>query len=150
MILLLASIVATWVGFAAVFVGIGLLVRRLLLRVATTCADQWLAAFWLGFCGVLAVLQIFHLVHKIDVLALVVVVAFGAWGGWLGRRDLRGLVAPGWPTRVVTLALVVAGAFWLADQVLVGPGNYDTGLYHIQAMRWNLACPIVPGLGNLH
>lgn len=30
------------------------------------------------------------------------------------------------------------------------PLNYDTGLYHLQAVRWIESFPVVPGLGNLH
>ncbi len=30
------------------------------------------------------------------------------------------------------------------------PSNYDTGLYHAQAIRWIETFPAVPGLGNLH
>lgn len=30
------------------------------------------------------------------------------------------------------------------------PGNYDTGLYHWQAIRWTENYPAVPGLANLH
>lgn len=30
------------------------------------------------------------------------------------------------------------------------PGQYDTGLYHAQAIRWIEDYGVVPGLGNLH
>lgn len=30
------------------------------------------------------------------------------------------------------------------------PTNYDSGLYHLQAIKWLEQYPVVPGLGNLH
>ncbi len=47
-------------------------------------------------------------------------------------------------------------ALWLAIALVVllraadRPLNYDTGLYHAQAIRWIEEYPVVPGLGNLH
>lgn len=38
----------------------------------------------------------------------------------------------------------------LLFQSSVGPFNYDTGLYHGQAVAWNNLYPSIPGLGNLH
>jgi hypothetical protein len=33
---------------------------------------------------------------------------------------------------------------------MLAPDNYDSGLYHLQSIRWDNTYPIVPGLGNLH
>ncbi|MEO1403099.1 MAG: hypothetical protein AAFV72_17875, partial [Cyanobacteria bacterium J06635_1] len=38
----------------------------------------------------------------------------------------------------------------LIFQSSVGPFNYDTGLYHLQATKWIEQYGVVPGLGNLH
>ncbi len=38
----------------------------------------------------------------------------------------------------------------LAETSLFLPKNYDTALYHAQAIRWSETFPAVPGLGNLH
>jgi len=38
----------------------------------------------------------------------------------------------------------------LAFQSAVGPFDYDTGLYHAQAVSWAEQYPAVPGLGNFH
>ncbi|NEP17557.1 MAG: hypothetical protein F6J97_11730 [Leptolyngbya sp. SIO4C1] len=45
---------------------------------------------------------------------------------------------------VLLIALV------LLLQSSVGPYNYDTGLYHLQAAKWIETYPAVPGLANLH
>ncbi len=46
----------------------------------------------------------------------------------------------------VAAVFVLATALW----TLRGPGHYDTGLYHAQAIRWIEEYGVVPGLGNLH
>jgi len=44
--------------------------------------------------------------------------------------------------------LVVAG-LWLANLSLGPLDNYDSALYHLQAVRWAEDFPAVPGIGNL-
>ena len=49
--------------------------------------------------------------------------------------------------RIVALGLVfVFTLLWTTQD----PGQYDTGLYHAQAIRWIEEYKVVPGLGNLH
>jgi hypothetical protein len=48
------------------------------------------------------------------------------------------------------LAGVLLISLLLLFQSSVGPFNYDTGLYHAQAINWNNFYPAIPGLGNLH
>jgi hypothetical protein len=43
---------------------------------------------------------------------------------------------------------VIAVFCWL--QPMNFQPSYDTGLYHLQSVRWNLDSPITPGLANLH
>lgn len=49
--------------------------------------------------------------------------------------------------RAVLLFLCLASALLWTTQ---DPGQYDTGLYHAQAIRWIEEYGVVPGLGNLH
>jgi hypothetical protein len=39
---------------------------------------------------------------------------------------------------------------WIANRAIAPIQNGDTGLYHMQAVKWAASYPIVPGLGNLH
>lgn len=51
------------------------------------------------------------------------------------------------PWRIVLILLCVAlTLLWTTRS----PGQYDTGLYHAQAIRWVEEYGVVPGLGNLH
>lgn len=54
----------------------------------------------------------------------------------------------GWPFLVLAAALVVFVVIWMRS--IREPLNYDTGLYHAQAIRWMEEYPLPPGLGNLH
>ena len=47
------------------------------------------------------------------------------------------------------MAILMISAL-LIFQSSVGPYNYDTGLYHLQATKWIEQYGTVPGLGNLH
>lgn len=51
------------------------------------------------------------------------------------------------PWRIVAVVLAfVLTLLWTTQS----PGQYDTGLYHAQAIRWVEDYGVVPGLGNLH
>ena len=52
--------------------------------------------------------------------------------------------------RISFILVFLALAFLVADHSLMSPLNFDTGLYHLQAMRWIESYAVVPGLGNLH
>jgi hypothetical protein len=53
--------------------------------------------------------------------------------------------------RTATIVIILlAGASWIASRSMNPPTNYDSGLYHFNAIRWINSFPIVPGLGNLH
>ena len=68
-----------------------------------------------------------------------------AWRERWVRRSRGGIL----PRVVTLLTLAWAGAWagaWAAGDCL----NFDTGLYHASAVRWQREWGIVPGLGNLH
>jgi hypothetical protein len=145
---LLAGIIATWIGFACISLGLGLGVRTLL-GYRTNDDDAWIACFWVGWCSLVAALQVWHLLHRVDWHCLILFVVVAAAGAWLGRRELASLRKPTLHA-VATLLVLLCAAVWVANQSLNAPGNYDSGLYHLQAIKWDAACSIVPGLGNLH
>ncbi|MGA2141032.1 MAG: hypothetical protein ABSG94_01295 [Brevinematales bacterium] len=51
---------------------------------------------------------------------------------------------------VILISSSVTVLIILAETSLYLPKNYDTALYHAQAIRWIESFPAVPGLGNLH
>jgi hypothetical protein len=113
-------------------------------------ALQLLLWFWEGWAIVVVLLQCWHLALPIDDRALLCVELLAATAlGFRARlivTTLRSLQRPG-PTFIAGAAVLVL----LIANVAAGPiTNYDTGLYHLQAVRWNCDYAIVPGLANLH
>ncbi len=51
-----------------------------------------------------------------------------------------------WTAVVFAVTLVII----LIETSLYYPKNFDTALYHAQAIRWIETYPVIPGLGNLH
>lgn len=49
----------------------------------------------------------------------------------------------------ITIGMLLT-AIWLASRAMLPPSNYDSGLYHLNAIRWTNEYPLIPGLGNLH
>ena len=102
--------------------------------------------------------QLFSLVYKVagiacTILGLAGIVIAAVWAyGWF-RRGKRWIFFPRcvgkrlelWRIAALLLAFIVT-LLWTTQS----PGQYDTGLYHAQAIRWIEEYGVVPGLGNLH
>ena len=147
--LCMLAMLLTWAVAAIVVVGWGLLAQRAMGTRAGSL-DDLLRAFWLGAVGWIGYLQIIHFVMPVGFQSLMLGAGI-AINGWLlsGRRpvDLLLTTIRRHPVPAAFVGLVVV---FLSGKAL-GPSTiYDTGLYHMQAVRWNQAFPVVPGLGNLH
>jgi MYXO-CTERM domain-containing protein len=138
-----------WAALALVLVGLGSPVLRLLGRRAARTADLE-PAFWLGLAVAVAALQLWHFLAPIDTPAAALLTAAGLVGLLAGRSALRGawsdvralhpLLLAGWGLVVLLCAVwALAPLQW-----------YDAGLYQVQAVKWAISYPVVPGLGNLH
>ncbi len=149
MVWAMAGIVVTWVVVLAVFTGIGLGFRRLWgLRGIT--AEGVLESFWIGLVLAVLVLSLWHLAWPVR-WPVQAVLAIGGLAGLLG--SWRPLWA--WLQSVVRRhrgALAAAGvlAVVLSNRALGPCTTHDSGLYHLNAVRWTTLFPIIPGLGNLH
>lgn len=111
-------------------------------------------ACWLGLAIVTTLASVLSLVRPVDGTASLVLSVAGLGGlaaapalrrtAWTRVRDAaRALDPPFIALAVVVLAVALADA-------AAPPTNYDSGLYHVQAVRWIEAHRAVPGLGNLH
>ncbi|MCE9613221.1 MAG: hypothetical protein K8T26_03040 [Lentisphaerae bacterium] len=147
--LAVVKVALAW-GFLWVIVsGLGLVLRRLFGRGFTSPGDLRLAP-WLGWGGVLVILQLWHLARPVNAAALGVVVVAGL-AGWLWHARRAGSLLAMHRREALQAALVFGlVALWLANHAVRQPGIYDTGLYHLNAVRWAKEYAIVPGLGNLH
>lgn len=136
-----------WTVLYLSFAGIGSGIRRACGRRIKSASD-WLGSFWLGFATVLVFLQLWHLAFPVSPLCLAFAVVAGAIGSMANRVEIQRLLcdrhAP-----VLALAWAVA-ALVLAFAGAQSVQNYDTGLYHMAAVKWASSYPIVRGLGNLY
>lgn len=151
LLLAMAAILATWFFLAVILVGLGLLVCRI--SAVSASSDQDVVyLFWIGWGASVMLLQVWHLWLAVDWRALATISLLGVVGILWGRRCL--------PPSALDLRETWKRAPWIcvvAGVVIVAWANlavgeascYDTGLYHLTAVRWNSAYPIVPGLGNL-
>lgn len=102
--------------------------------------------------------QLFSLFYKVAGIACTIlgtagiaVFAVGMYRRFYRKKDIR--LFPGCagkkisPWRIGAVILCFALTLLWTLQV---PGQYDTGLYHAQAIRWVEDYGVVPGLGNLH
>src|SRR5262249_19443344 len=67
----------------------------------------------------------------------------------VGRKDLRRRLAGAMTVSRGAVAISVLLSVWLANRALSAPGSRDSAVYHIPAIEWFTAYPVVPGLGNL-
>lgn len=142
-------VVAMWSLLWLLAVGLGLLVRRAW-GARSVDAQQLTLLPWLGWGGMIGVLQVWHLSWPVDSGAFLTIVLLGVAGLLWHWRVLVHLLVEHrrqWPG--LLLASMV-GALWVANHAVMQPGVYDSGLYHLNGVRWAREFAIVPGLGNLH
>jgi hypothetical protein len=141
-------VVAAWCLLAIAFVGIGLLVRRMLATPVTEAKDLWLT-FWLGWAATLALLQLWHLLQPVRDLARLLVLALAVAGLLVGGRRPWSALLRRLPRHPWLLAGWGLATIWLANHALHGPRFGDSGMYFIPKIVWIEAFAVVPGLANL-
>ena len=128
-------------------------IASLLLGFADHEPESPVVPIWLGWAFTLFIFQVLHFFLPITVYVTVPVLAPGVvFSIFKIRKEPRCLPARQsvriWPVVAVILALGLVA--WVASKATLPPTNYDSGLYHFNAIRWINMYPIVPGLGNLH
>ncbi len=119
--------------------------------------DSWPVTFyiWLGWCVTLFLFQIIHFVLPLKFYPVAVVFGIGVLlsagcliSGWNSSFIKVLLRNPGTVSAIVLVSLILST--WIALRAMLPPIAYDSGLYHLNSVRWINSYPIVPGLGNLH
>jgi len=146
----MVNVLGLWVLLFGIVLGWGLLVRWLLRRFGGSSFAGPLGTFqtvWLGYAALQCFLQLasFALAINNAAFALSCVPALAGFALFRRRLIVR-------PRRASIAAVVVAALTWIVvayaacDKIAI----YDTGLYHLQAVKWMTRYPVVVGLGNLH
>jgi len=153
MIEALTALVVTLVIFllmAVAYLGWGRAASRLISIAQPTSASPMLL-IWLGWAFSLWILQVVHLFLPITVYVVIAVYGLGLIFSiqpiWHAVRSLKKSNFGFWIIFLISILLV---AVWVSLRAMLPATNYDTGLYHFNAIRWINTFPIVPGLGNLH
>ena len=144
----LAVVLLVWLILAITFTGIGLLAQRLA-GLAPRGGAALFAAFWLGWSATLLLVLVWNLLLPVNAWAYLPIALAGSAGWALSPGTFRLL---GCSFRARLGFLLVAGGIAVAGAAAaLGPlGEYDAGLYHLNAVRWANAHATVPGLANLH
>ena len=143
-----AALLAVWMALGALVFGLGMMVHRILrtpdaeIDAAITC--------WLGVAFACTVLLAWNFVAPINGVASSTLLIAG-WGWCVAtRRKFASACRAGVTTLGRTGLLIAIGyGMWLANHARGPLINWDSGAYHIQAVRWAEAFPAVPGLANL-
>jgi hypothetical protein len=136
---------------AWVLLGWGSIVTRLF-RMKLAGAQRTFSQLWLGLALVLLVLQLVSFFAPLNWLVTGLLALGGLLAWWFnGRKDVRLSLTPRSLLLTFIYSLIVLlTAGWIAAQSMQPPTDYDTGLYHLQSIRWYNQYALVPGLGNLH
>ena len=112
------------------------------------------ASIWLGWAFTLLIFQLIHLVSPVIALVVIPVFIIGfaiaipqLVTSYRHHAKQLSVRKPWISSGIMALVLTVSG--WTASRSMLPPTHYDSGVYHLSAIRWTNSFPIVPGLGNL-
>jgi len=143
-------LLASWLTLGIIAFGLGRIVCRLLRFPQEDDTDGWFTC-WLGVTLSVTLLLCWNFWRPIDGAIATTLAVLGFASSWLSRRELAA-ACRATADQLGRAGLIVCVAFglWLGNHSR-GPLTYwDSGNYHIQAVRWAGAFPVVPGLANLH
>ena len=149
-----ALVVATWGSFLLLIVALGsfptVQTQSGPIRAMTIARSMWWGLVVLAVGVVLTNLWVpLTDGRTVGILATLALVSLGGalWlsrsRGWDLAWKLRGI-------RLIVPLIFGASLFYVAAAALGPVTNYDTGLYHLGAVRYAAEFPTIPGLANVH
>lgn len=145
--------IAGWGLLILIYFGIGLLFAKAAKLLGNLNLFKLALVVWVGWAISTMVLQIWQIFLPINQITLLVLIALAIAGYVLCRKDIKqyGLsVNLRSKANLVFIGLLGLVVLILASTSLNTVSNYDSGLYHLQNIRWLENYPLPPGLGNLH
>ena len=120
-----------------------------LIRAGDHKPDNFFIYTWTGWASSLLIFQIINLLLPLTpILAcsfFIIGLTLSVRAYYISETTFSSLLSH----RYFFIAVLLF-ALWTASHALVQSRLYDTGLYHLNAVRWLNEYAIVPGLGNLH
>ena len=143
----LLLIVLVWFLLTMSFFSWGKLAAKLL-GIKINGKSGIIAKIWLGFTFCLFIFSIYHLFFPINALASSMIYISGLiyFLVYYAKKLPQFIKAIGWQ-KVFIIFLTLFCASAIAIQF---PKHLDTGLYHLNSIRWANEYHIIKGLGNLH
>ena len=144
-------IVLGWLVASIACVGLGFGLLALSERERRADGAPFIEAFWSGFVSIQILLIIYNFWAPVNMVTLVCILLLAAlgWALWIRKHGLV-FCLPSGVTRREVLALVAIVIVLAMQACGTAEHSYDTGLYHLQAVKWAHEHPVVPGLANLH
>jgi len=147
----LINIILTYTFYFVLFSGIGLLIYFFQFGFWNNKLLKMFLPFWIGWSTCILILQIWHLFAPITSVLLILLGILSISGWMLSSRDIIKELKSTSKIRIMLSGVIMlAVGLWLGSLATESTVPYDTGLYHLQAIKWNSEYAIVPGLGNLH
>ncbi len=139
-----------WVAVTPAFIGYGLGLRAWM-GDREISADRVVVSFWLGLVAAVSILQVTHWLWPVQPYVTLPLLTVGWMLLLVGRgRRLGSWLIRSCTARPFTAAAIAIMVVWMSNRA-IGPSEYqDSGMYHAQAVRWNVEYPIVTGLANLN
>ena len=148
-------VLVTWVAATLIVVSVGLLPTLAIMK-SLSATSLLRMSLWWGFLltsiFALAMTLVFPLSSpQVALIGVVIVGTLGLPGWLLFRHRARSWLGPRprWPL----LGLAITGlvvTVYLAFAALAPVTNYDSGLYHLGAIRYAAEYAAIPGLANLY
>jgi len=148
LILKILVLAGGWLVLSVLFCGVGALVRRVFHSRVADESDVFFD-WWIGWGVVVIFLLAWHLAMPVNAWTYVPITVAGLAGASVALKDWKRAV-PAPPSNPVVLMSLVGLAWITVAAMALGPDRqYDTGLYHLQSVRWAQAYAVVPGLANI-
>src|SRR5687768_247931 len=148
LILKILVLAGGWLVLSVLFCGVGALVRRVFHSRVADESDVFFD-WWIGWGVVVIFLLAWHLAMPVNAWTYVPITVAGLAGASVALKDWKRAV-PAPPSNPVVLMSLVGLAWITVAAMALGPDRqYDTGLYHLQSVRWAQAYAVVPGLANV-
>jgi len=145
----MASVIFIWIMSILVFIGVGILICRLL-KIEFSSINNIFLFFWFGLAIAVVILQLWHIWFRVDWKISLLILILGLLGLSLHWKSNLQIAREKIPKNKVFWLLILTVAIIVANFSFGPVRPYDAGLYHLQTIRWIKQYPIIPGLGNLH
>ena len=141
-------VITIWSLIFSICIGLGLIILRIC-SLSCENSEEFLLSFWFGWAFLIGILQIWQLLFPVNMKIAIVIILISALSLLWNRKSLSDFISNKCFKNFeffIFILLILVLAIGATGPITV----YDTGLYHLNCIRWNTDFPLIRGLGNLH